>query len=701
MSRPTATVAARVPLGALLLWAAASVTAAAQNDTATTPDPATIDVIGRRREAYRVERPGQSTVVRPTDPSRQDTAAQLARDASLALPDTGKINASGFVVPRVRGQDTRQTEVYVDDVLLQDPYTGLPLVDELDLRAFGELSWHLGVSPPEIHSVNPGGTLVYRLRGVKQSGASAGLTAGRPYGTSLWAAARAKHGTSDGAGGSARLYARHHATDGAYRYYSDNGTPYSTDDDSYLRRMNNERRAWQLVPAYDVTVGRSSVRALAVVTESEQGLPSLQAAKEGAAQEETATRLGALRWAYRPGGQSFLVPSRVALQGGATRDARTLRDPDREVLGAATEAGMTVEGRRGSLDAIWEGDVATLESSLTSSAADVASTGVAASQAASRYTHGGFLGLALSPFVGLGTSLELKGSAQRFLDTSRDEEHAQASREYDVTGSSAALGQAVGPVALYGQAAQVSRAPSLLEEFGDGARVLSSPELTSEKVRHLELGADWSAPGDGLAWRLGVSVFRDTTKDKILILPALAQATRAQNLGETRVDGVEARADLAVPSTASRVYGSLTRLEARDLTGGGDRPLPLVPERSGAVGLEQGLGDDGATHATVRWAARVKSDIYRDRAASIVVPGGWIHDAYFDVHLPFAPGASRSKEEAREGAVGLAVLNVFDVTRLDVAAPDTPGNRGKTAYSDLDGYPLPGRQWRLSLEGRF
>jgi hypothetical protein len=211
-------------------------------------------------------------VIRPDDPSRFDTAAQLRQDASLAVPETGRISASGFALPRVRGEDVRFTEVYVEGMLLQDPYSGLPLVDELDLRAFGILVVHEGVPPPELASAGPIGVLDYRVAPAK-AGTLLGATVGQPYGVAGWAL------STDATAGpdpwSFRVYARRHVTDGKYRYYDDHGTPYNTDDDTYRIRQDNQRQSSQILPVVAGPLLGGRLTALALAQSSNTGLPSL------------------------------------------------------------------------------------------------------------------------------------------------------------------------------------------------------------------------------------------------------------------------------------------------------------------------------------------------------------------------------------------------------------------------------------------
>ncbi len=111
-----------------------------------------------------------------------------------------------------------------------------------------------------------------------------------------------------------------------------------------------------------------------------------------------------------------------------------------------------------------------------------------------------------------------------------------------------------------------------------------------------------------------------------------------------------------------------------------------MAERQATFGVERRLGT-----VTLREASRYQSQVYRDLANSIVVPAFAVHDLYADWH-PTSLAAFSG---------GLAVINATNVRKLRVRSPATPENDGATSYSDMAGYPLPGRQWRLCFEWDF
>lgn len=682
---------------AAIALATAVIPSAALADEAPSQDdlPYEVDVIGRRAESERLARPGHTSIMRPDDATRFDSRALLERETSLALPETGRINASGFALPRIRGQDARLTEIYLDDLLLQDPYGGLPLVDELDLRAFGELVLHQGMTPPELPTTSPIGALQYRYRAVTERRMTFGGNVGRPHGVSTWAL-----GEYERAGQfTFRGYAREHRTDGAYRYYDDNATPYNARDDRHAIRTGNDRRSRQAMPHFTYSSGRDEFRGFVLWSASETGLPGYRG--DDRADESSTANLGALRWTRR-----FTNEVDAGLGAAVTEDGRRTRDPDGSVLGPRGNTRFKASTRRADARLGWRTDsaaiatvvVANVEGSRsrvrTGSAATVTGEAGGSATTLDREALVGHVGAAAAIGAHRVFTVEGKISARQHHDDFPErfqvdvlDAPTATSRNTIARGAGLALGWRATPVAVYVQLAQHERPPSLLEEFGDGGLVRGQPEVRPERLRHGEFGA--TVRGAAGSWRAGAALFEDRVDDRIVFVPALGASVRALNLAHTRTRGAELTGDTSFgPGNFTRLTAGYTRLDPADLTlASRTRLLPAVPEHVGLLALDQRIA-----MLTLRWGARYQSRVYRDVDNSIAVPAYTIHDASLDSRWPTSFGVID---------VGLSVLNVFDVNRLPIEAPRTSTSRGYTSYSDLDGYPLPGRQWRMSVAAAF
>lgn len=635
-----------------------------------------IIVTGRRREATQTRKTGQSVTVQPTDSSRYDSITHLKRESAVVAPETGRISPSGFVVPRIRGQDTSLTDVYVDDVLLQDPYSGLPIVEDLDLRAFGGLEIHQGVPPPDIPGLNPIGTLRYHFLDLQRSYAKAGLQTGRPFGWSSWMLGQ-YHADREDSSTTARVYGRHHQTDGRYAYYSDEGTPYNTNDDTIKVRDNNDQRSMQAVPYVEQTYGPYRFQGLGWIYRAHRGLASssmiVPSAARATGNGHVINALVARNFALFEGRKHL----QFSVNGTDLYDQRLVDDGDRRFLGNASNANMQVHTHRGSLnlrtDEEFMGLFAGFESSTTeiTNSLDTRQTNHLLRQATLIS-----IGTKLSPLPAI--TMEAKLVRRQHSDQTSDVHSDQTIKQ-----SADAVGTSIGfyqnDWGAYVQFARVERLPSLLEEFGDGGSARPNDALNAEVTRHREMGTYWRHKNMPL--RLGLAAYEDKTNDKIVFVPVMANAVKALNLQETSIRGVDVRGEWTYVDTS--LYLSVSRLLPYDETRSDHKVLPGVAERVFVAEIEHRSGP-----ATLRWLARYRSAIYRDLTNTIELPGAWIHDASADF---------KQRLSGYELQLGLNVRNVFNTMAVPVTAAQTSDNTGRTAYSDIAGAPLPGRQWVLSL----
>lgn len=124
--------------------------------------PTEIIIEAAPKERREVNRPGQTTVIRPTEETRFDTDSQLKSDPSLSMSNSAR--SSGFSLPLFRGQDARASHVFINDLELQDPFSDLPMIDDIDLRAFGVMTIHKGFAPWNLPIIDPGGVIQFTMR---------------------------------------------------------------------------------------------------------------------------------------------------------------------------------------------------------------------------------------------------------------------------------------------------------------------------------------------------------------------------------------------------------------------------------------------------------------------------------------------------------------------------------------------------------
>ncbi len=229
-----------------------------------------------------------------------------------------------------------------------------------------------------------------------------------------------------------------------------------------------------------------------------------------------------------------------------------------------------------------------------------------------------------------------------------------------------------GRLFLEAHAARARREPTWAELFGvrgslDGNRALKPEAITSYDI------AIVCRPGDA-GFEARLAVFDAATDDKIIFLQNSQRTSKAVNIGATRTRGLEC--ELAVhDGGANRLSGNLTWQDARDRSGlpawDGKR-LPFLPPFEARL---YGATAVAGWEPWLEWTCQ--SGNPRDRA---------------DTDLDRAPA------RARMGAglsrrMSAPWLGEAATVRVSAAVENLTDN---DVY-DVEGFPLPGRTWRLSV----
>ncbi len=633
----------------------------------------TVEARASRIQSERIElsRASQSVLIQPEEASRFDAETQLRLESSLTFVETGRISPSGFIIPKIRAQDSKLTDVYLDNILLSDPYSGLPLVEDLDLRAFGSMELHQGVSPYNVPSSNPVGVLRYRFRSVAKSRMTLGAVTGSPYGHSLWG-----NGVYKAEDREFRLYGRTHQTSGKYRFYSDQGTPYNSRDDQEKTRANNDQRSEQFLPVYRQAIGPFTLQALAWWHEANRAIPSGSPVLASTARDKSKGWLGDLSLTHDTDDLGPISHSQWTLHVGRKEDERLTSDPERLVLNSVRSAATKITSNRQGL--LGELDFGTMKTHFTLEEAQSEieqSYDTILSNALDRSNESAIFAAAYRPLPEL--IFEGKVSSHRQWDKSAVKsgivlsEERESGKQYRFARAeslSAAYGEDLG---LYGQIARSRRLPSLYEEFGNGNTVRPNSDLKPEMLFHRELGvfAKWRF------LRLGAAYYLDQTDEKIVVVPILASASKALNVAKTRVAGTDLEAVLIFSATTLTARGSL--LSAKDQSLKKERRLPGTPENVWLGEWRQSWTKTFISHLNGRY----RSEVYRDLASTVKIP----ELVTYDMNLDY----SRSQFE-----LGLAVRNLLNTKDTEV---ESGSSHGRTGTSDVAGAPLPGRQWVLSF----
>lgn len=649
-------------------------------------------VHGKRRERYRKPHAGKSLLLKPAAPSRFSTQGHIKEDASLNSLETGKMSASGFSLPKIRGQDQHLTEVWVEDALVHDPWEGLPLASELDLLAFGELSMLQGVSPPGLMSLNPIGSLRYLVRNQGKDAHKLGFGVGKPYGLKVFARGL-QHWQTKQMYGRSLLYGRTYQTDGKYQYYHDHGNPYDPDSGTYEQRANNDQRSWQFMPYNSLQMGPHQVKIIALSYGGQAGTPGYGGFLSLARQHSRGGFLST-HYSYALNAKTNpLLPSQLTLGAYLRDDIRGTSDPEHPITGLAIEERRKTKINRFQVGSIWEQGDFQLFSQLQFGKSELhASHNNDLIYAGIRNHMQGLLSSTLKPFIPF--TIELKLLQRLQLDTFSSKKDSYETEleppvldlEQRMRAYSLASSLQIGPLRSYFQAAFYHRPPTIIEEFGDGNRVMPSLSLKPEAIKHYEAACDLALISRKLSLHIGA--FADRTSNKISFVPALAYTYTAKNIEETLINGYEIATELTL--RGSRLLASYTYLQPKILSEHlSDRVIPGLSHDQFVLALGQNLKPDWLLHLRCNY----RSEAYRDLENSILVPMVVTYDASSDYQVKLSENFLLS--------MGLSVINLADMKTMGIASPYDPSRKGLVAYSDLDGYPLPGRQWIMNVHLDF
>jgi iron complex outermembrane receptor protein len=221
-------------------------------------------------------------------------------------------------------------------------------------------------------------------------------------------------------------------------------------------------------------------------------------------------------------------------------------------------------------------------------------------------------------------------------------------------------------------AARASREPSWVELFGVRGGIDGNRDLKPETITSYDAAVTWR-PGDG-RWEARLAAFDAASDDKIIYVQHNQNASWAVNIGAARTRGLEC--EVAVGrQDLGRVTGNLTWQDARDRSGlpaTDGKPLPFLPP------VEARLYATLAAKGWTPWAELTyQAANSRDRIDTEIgrAPARTRLNLGLGRPLP-APGLGRSVTLH----VSAVVENVTD-----------------SSVYDVEGFPLPGRTWRLTV----
>lgn len=648
--------------------------------------------------------PAFVTVVRIDERAGETSsvAEVLAKSMGAYVRSLGGLGS--FSSLSVRGGSSGHTAVLVDGVPLSRVATVSADIGRFQLNSFSDLELYRGGVPVELGGAAMGGALNLSTRvGPPADGARLRISSGGGSFGARHARARWLDGSADGATGY-HLSIGYSGATGDFEFFDNRGTNLNLDDDRFTLRANNHFDQLDSVARYRRERGDLTVAGGVRLSWKRQGIPGGASVQATSASLSTLTPIADLSLtARRIGGrdsltvtgkafvsaerQHFLdLDSEVGL-GSQDRRYRTLSTglsgSLRFDIGSRQRVGLGVDG---TLDRFAETDA------LRASEDELRLSGHRIGTAA---TGSYELTLARRAVLQLAARLDVLRT-QPIQDSNAgvvDPEDLMP--RFDVFPSPRATlrTRIADGLTVKGSAGRYFRAPTLLELFGDRGFVIGNPTLASETGLSTDLGLVFApVRGVGIVDRVYVEFagFLRRPRNTIVFTAGGGGVAVARNLGDARVEGIEASASLRVArmATVSANYTFLDTEQVDTLPSFEGKALPQRPRHQlyARVDINRRFGKRRA----VLWSdITYVSDNYLDAASLVQVPVR----RFIGAGVKFEPGGGL--------LIGLEGKNLANqrVESFPLSpAPAPELTEVPHAVADFAGFPLPGRALYLTVE---
>ncbi len=642
-----------------------------------------IDVWGKKKqtEEHRIIQPGKNKVLSPTQLGGYRTDNSLKKISGFYLPDTGKNSSSSFSVPRSRGYDTRYTEIFLQNALLQDPYTGFTLSDDLDIREFGEMSIFQGWPDNSLPSLNPLGVISFSPVFSHKNDIEIGTDWGQAKGLNHWAILR-NILQNDEILFQGRSFISYQYTDGRYQYYDDKMTPYNSSDDRLETRDNNDQRSHKFTHNFKVFYHNWQIWGTLRKVEKQRSIPAPSRLTTSHAREVNANHIAGTNVAYLFSGNKYFLKLGLGLK--YHQDVLESYDEDKSLLNLQSAA-LTATTQ--SMNFFMEHDYLALNSTcqyVLNTSHVTAQIGPFFPSEISRDNKRLYCAFRLK--LTEKTQVQLKGT---YLKNS-DKNHGNDVATFDQAANSFGKGGGIGFVSalndqvIYTHFVVNDFPPSLVAQMGNASTIAPNKDLNNEQILHKEIGTVLEFfPEKNI--KLNYSLFHDDLTQKIVFVPTSFGTTKAVNYGNFKIEGYEIDANFFKGKwTLNTNYARIFPVNME------------VPEYAFIAGIphDQGSNEIIFTHAnfSLGLTSFYRGELSLDELGVKTLSSQITHD--FSISL-------KNKSQTYASEILFLVQNLSDVTKTPVYAYDFKQNSGYVAYAQVEGYPLPGRNYQVSLSLKF
>jgi iron complex outermembrane receptor protein len=627
-----------------------------------------------------IENPTKFMTVIDVDkaPGRVETVADVLRDSvGVQINTLGGLGS--FSTASIRGSSASQVQVFLDGVPMNRASTGVTNLADLPLDNIAYIEVFRGITPADFGASGIGGAINL----VTRQGAEKARQAGFSYGSyQTW---KADH-TASGPVGKAQLlvFVSHESSKGDFTYENDNGTPANPHDDFTDTRVNNDFNSYDLT-ARVAGGGEWDLAAVATGHYKDQGLPGLAAAQ--AMHTRFLTERATLALSGR--NRSLLAGALdLAIGADGLYDDETLDDPEGELGGAKrkTENRMATAGAHGK--AIWRfaGD-----DGILTAFTEYREESFIPIQRVPRLKQGEeqtrdslalVVQVELTDPTGKWTIQPAVRQEWYFNRITGDPAFSWSQAASDNTDTLELTSPSIGircrlsdTIVLKANAGRFYRVPTFYELFGDRGVAVGNTGLQPERGVNFDLGFSYRGCGAGAVHDpyLEYAFFQSRVDDLILFFQNSQRTIRAVNIGAAQIGGHELSFGLGL-GDYWRLSGNYTfqaAVDQGDVAYWRGNALPLRPMHEAYARIEY------APESFRAWAeADYVSGNYWDRANLYLVPDRHVYN------------------------VG-AAADVYHKNKTTVTVTLEAKNLADDRIADVAGYPLPGRSYFLTVEGKW
>lgn len=620
---------------------------------------------GKKRSRIELKNPSSGSSFRSDEIDSQTLKTHIKMKPSLRKKEGSKITASDFTLPRVRGQHQKNTEIWLGESLIYDPWLSLPTSYTFHSRQFSRVNLYEGLSPYSIPSSNPFGILQYEKKSFKNS-AFLGTKIGKPFGKGLSGQIERKTFFRENTYFS--FFFSLHDTKGSYSYWDGEGTFFNKKKGKISKLQHNQQNSYFIAPFFGFDHKEISVRLYSFISKEKRELPLLTNKDQETSLSDLAF-MNHLTLSWSPEAQDSTAKlDKVLLSFNHQKGTKNYKNQN--YLSENNSDHFRV-----SFIPSWSLPLLKLQSSLAYSHSTISYDLEKKPYTVKRNAFDFYTAYQTqfrSPF-----NLENKYHL-RFSKDSKKSSLSELNFSYSFS-----LFYKKRNGHLYLQFAENKRLPNLLEELGDSYFIKPSENLRAEKTRHLEFGGKIKL---GKKNTLSGALYYDHSKNQIKFLPASFGKMKALNLSQTQNLGFEITHSLETKffdmfSGASYLY-SLDSSNPR---------LPFLVPLSSFYVLTNHMElkvNGFFTHLS----HRLNGPYYYDSANTLLVNPHLIEDLAFGY---------QHKLKKSTLAIKISLQNLFDVKSLGLTSEGRVKRKGRLARSEFYGMPLPGRTWTLDLEAKF